>query len=68
MTGRKPVRDDLAADIKRIDRDLADLTKPGQPRDQITIDALLETRRRLTEMAAGLTLPASTDPVPEGPT
>ena len=43
MTGRRnPVREDLAADIKRIDRDLEDLTKPGKVRtasDQATLDA-----------------------------
>ena len=67
MTGRRnPVREDLAADIKRIDRDLEDLTKPGKVRtasDQATLDALLETRHRLTELAKRLSAGTS---VPEG--
>jgi len=65
---KEPVRDDIAADIARIDRDLASRTKPGGSTrlrgDDEKIDALLEARQRLTELAAGLTTP--TESVPEG--
>lgn len=69
MTSRnEPVRDEIAADIQRINRDLAAYSEPGKTRsegDRATVDALLDARNHLTELAKGLTAPPS-ESVSEG--
>lgn len=69
MTSRKqPVYDDIAADIKKIDRDLEARRKARDRGDEgdESINALLDARHRLTELAAGLAVPTETEPTPEG--